>query len=169
MDEKSGRSFLVIFGLPGAGKSYVADILGKKFGYFVYDGDADIPKRMREALFKKQTITDPMRREFLTRMIASVRKLTQTHHKLAVHQTFIKEFMQKAFLDAFPYATFLLITAPDAVREQRYRKRKYFNLGLDYLRHMSNLFEQPKIPHVVIKNSESGTKAILAQLKILTA
>ncbi len=38
---------LVVFGLPGAGKSFVADILRESFDYVVYDGDADIPNAMR--------------------------------------------------------------------------------------------------------------------------
>ncbi|MEK7129945.1 MAG: AAA family ATPase [Patescibacteria group bacterium] len=165
MKKKVDRSLLVIFGLPGAGKTYAADVLGKKFGYFIYDGDTDIPEYMRDALLNKAIITDAMRREFLTRMIASITKLTQTHHKLAVHQTLIKEFMRKEFLDAFPHAQFLLVETDDVIREQRYMKRDYFNLGLPYLRHMSNLFEQPEIPHIIIENGTDGEKAILAQLK----
>ena len=158
-------SLVVIFGLPGAGKSYVAEALHTHFRYTVYDGDRDIPKHMREALLNKQIITDAMRREFLTCMIASVNKLTQTHRKLAIHQTLIKEFMRKEFLDAFPHAQFLLVETDDVIREQRYMKRDYFNLGLPYLRHMSNLFEQPEIPHIIIENGTDGEKAILAQLK----
>ncbi|MBI5619487.1 AAA family ATPase [Candidatus Gottesmanbacteria bacterium] len=163
MKTKRSQSLLVIFGLPGAGKSYVADVLGKKFGYFVYDGDRDIPQYMRDALLNKQMITDAMRRDFLARMIASVSKLAQTHHKFAVHQTFIKEFMRKKFLEAFPHAQFILVESSNDIREKRYMKRKYFNLGLAYLRHMSELFEKPSISHYVICNNEDGSGKIMQQ------
>lgn len=167
MENRIDRSLLVIFGLPGAGKSYVAKVLGKRFGYFVYDGDTDIPQHMRDALFKKEIITDTMRREFLTRMIASVSKLAQTHHKLAVHQTFIKEFMRKEFLDAFPHAQFILVECPDTLREQRYMKRQYFNLGLPYLRHITKLFEHVTIPHRILNNSTHGNFDVVKQLQSL--
>lgn len=143
----------------------MADVLGKKFGYVVYDADTDIPNHMRRALLNKEIITDSMRREFLDRMIASVGKLIHVHPKLAIHQTFIKEFMRREFLAAFRHAQFILVECQDALREQRYMKRQYFNLGLAYLRHMSELFEKPSISHNVIYNNEDGSEKIMQQLK----
>ena len=158
------KRLLVVFGLPGAGKSYVAQLLKTECGYLIHDGDDDIPKHMREALFRKKIITDDMRAQFTANMIASVKKLTQAHDKLVVHQTFLKEFMRRQFLEAFPYATFILVQTPDKLRETRYLNRVYFNLGLDYLRHMSGLFETPKIPHKTVKNEHEGEEKILSQL-----
>ena len=158
-------SLVVIFGLPGAGKSYVAEVLHAHFRYTVYDGDRDIPQNMKDALFQKKEITDVMRREFLDNMITSIRTLSETHEKLAAHQTFLKEFMRKKIFDAFPYAKFILVETDDAIREQRYMKRDYFNLGLGYLRHMCSLFEQPRILHSVIKNNTDGTTDVIKQLQ----
>jgi gluconate kinase len=149
------KSLFVIFGLPGAGKSFVANILNKRFGYFIYDGDLDIPIVMRYALFNKEEITDTMRKEFICAMIASVKTLAKTHKRLAIHQTFLKGFMRKQFLEAFPETQFILVESPDILREKRYMKRKYFNLGLSYLRHMSALFETPQIPHETFYNGEN--------------
>lgn len=157
-------SLLVVFGLPGAGKSYVAEILGKKFNYFVYDGNNDIPKHMRDILNKKGPITDAMRKAFVANMTASVGKLLQTRGKLVIHQAFIKEFMRTQFLEAFPNAQFILVQSPDSIREQRYMKRQYFNLGLAYLHHMSGLFETPKIPHTTIYNKEDGIDELERQI-----
>jgi shikimate kinase len=33
---------LVLFGLPGTGKTYVGKILEKDFGFFLHDGDTDL-------------------------------------------------------------------------------------------------------------------------------
>lgn len=156
---------LVIFGKPGAGKSYVADILAKKFGFFVYDGDGDIPETMKKTLYERGPITDAMRREFLHNLIASISRLITTHEKLVINQAFIKHFMQKEFLDGFPQAQFILVTAAEGIREKRYMARDYFNLGLPYLRQMSSLFEEPEIPHITIVNNQDGRSGIEKQLQ----
>lgn len=159
------RHLLVVFGKPGAGKSYIADVAARNLGYFPYNGDTDIPQDMNDALFQKKEITDTMRRQFLDAMIASIAALSTTHDKIIVHQTFIKECMRKKVLDTFPYAKFLLVEADDAIREKRYMKRKYFNLGLPYLRRMSDLFEPVQIPHSKIINDDEGAAHITEQLE----
>lgn len=161
------QKLIIVFGLPGAGKSYAADVLAKSFGFTHYNGDSDIPDGMRDALWKKEKITDDMRRHFIANMIASVKKIATSENKLVIHQTFLKEFMRKQFLEAFPHAQFLLIETPTHIREARYMKRKYFNLGLKYLRHMSALFEPVQIPHSMIINSKDGKKDIKGQLEKL--
>ena len=155
---------LIIFGKPGAGKSYVAEIFEKKFGYFSWNGDDALPPDMREKLFQKAEITEAMRTQFLTNMIEGIKKLVKKHEKLVVHQTFLKEYMRKQIAADFPKATFVLIECTDSIRESRYLNRKYFNLGLPYLRRMTNLFEPVHIPHKIIKNNNNGQEHILKQL-----
>lgn len=159
------NKLIVVFGLPGAGKSYVATIIEKSFGYVPYNGDDDLPKLMKQALYEKKIITDDMRREFITNMVASVKNLMQKKKDVVVHQAFIKEFMRRQLLDAIPAAQFILVQTDKAIREKRYMKRAYFNLGLDYLRHMSELFEPVRISHDTIYNSKEGNREITGQLK----
>jgi gluconate kinase len=153
-------NLLIVFGKPGAGKSYVAEILEKQFGYFSYNGDDGLPQDMKDALFRKIHITDEMRRRFLENMVAEIKKLSRQHNKLVVHQTFLKENMRKKILNEFPNAWFVLVECNDNIREKRYMERKYFNLGLPYLRKMTNLFEPVHIPHGVLYNNIEGLKNI---------
>jgi gluconate kinase len=161
------NKLLIIFGKPGAGKSYVAEILQKQFGYFSFNGDDALPADMKKKLFKKEKITDDMRDRFADHMIAMINTLISQHTYLVVHQTFLKEFMRKMLLEVFPDAQCILIECDDTVREQRYMKRGYFNLGLPYLRLMTDLFEPAGIPHKTINNNKNGTTDILNQLKLL--
>ena len=57
---------LIIFGKPGAGKSYVADIAAHSFGYFSHNGDTDIPTDMKDALFQKKKLPIPCGGNFWT-------------------------------------------------------------------------------------------------------
>ena len=156
---------IIVFGLPGAGKSYVANVVEQSFGYTPYNGDDDIPVEMKKALYEKKIITDGMRIAFIANMVISIKKLVQKKSKIVVHQAFIKEFMRRQLLDAIPAAQFILVQTDKAIREKRYMKRAYFNLGLDYLRHMSELFEPVRISHDTIYNSKEGNREITGQLK----
>jgi gluconate kinase len=160
-------SLLVVFGLPGAGKSFVADILAKHFDYHIHNGDDDIPSHMKDTLIEKGNITDDMRRAFAANMIATTETLFKSHPRLVIHQTFLKEFMREAFLKHFPQATFILVQSQETLREKRYMRREYFNLGLAYLRHMSGLFEPPHIPHTILTNDGEGLEHIQTQLTTL--
>ncbi len=159
------NAILIVFGLPGVGKSYVAKILADSFGYFPYDGDDALPKDMKQALFRKESITDQMRKNFIANMIESTQQLAKKQNKLVVHQTFLKEFMRRQVIDALPQAKLILVKSNNATREQRYMKRTYFNLGLEYLRHMSSLFEPVRTVHDTLYNNKEGNREITMQLK----
>lgn len=155
---------LFLFGLPGAGKSFVADILAESFGYTLHDGDEDLPVSMKQALFQKAPITDQMREEFTEHMISSLSRLAKVPIKVAFHQTLLKEFMRERLQKIFPNATFILVTSDTSTREKRYMDRQYFNLGLPYLRQMSRAFDPPRIAHRVLINQTDGRQEILSQL-----
>ena len=159
------NQIIVVFGKPGAGKSYIAKILEEHFDYFPYNGDDALPPDMKEKLFRKEKITENMRNRFLENMISKIHTLSDLHSKLVVHQTFLRKFMRKKLLSEVPNAKFLLVETDDSLREKRYKERKYFNLGLPYLRQMSNLFEAVRIPHEVIYNNKEGPQEIIKQLR----
>jgi gluconate kinase len=161
------KNLLVVFGKPGAGKSFIAEIFRDTYGYSIHNSDDDLPKDMKRALQNTLPITDTMRKQFLKKIIESTQTLTKQHIKLIIDQTFLKEFMRVVFLENFPNAQFVLVESDDKTREDRYMKRNYFNLGLPYLRHMSKLFEAPQIPHLTIYNNNEGTKEIELQIKNL--
>ena len=106
-----------------------------------------------------------MRQKFVQQMIEYIKQMTPHTHKLAIHQTLLKEFMRQALSEAFPNARFILIQCKTNIRETRYQQREYFNLGLEYLRTMSELFDPPQLTHSCIDNSSSGIGNIRRQLQ----
>jgi gluconate kinase len=119
---------------------------------------------MRQALFQKSEISNAMRTDFVQSMIRHIRQLLSKQSKLAVHQTLLKSFMREALAKEFPQATFLLVQSDTKIREERYIERKYFNLGIEYLRHMSALFDPPTGAASRLINSQDGKEEILKQL-----
>lgn len=160
------NTIFVTFGLPGAGKSYVARQF-LDYGFFYHDGDDDLPEAMRTAIAASQPINDTMRDAFFAQIIASTARLMPDYPRVVIAQTFIKEKYRRQFLEAFPQARFVLVTADDAVRERRLAERPYMPLAPEYVRCMNGLFEPPHIPHDVLVNDVDGTAHIHGQLAVL--
>lgn len=160
---------LVVFGLPGVGKTYVSNILNKEFGFFVYEADEDMQKDLKDAIVKGK-VTDQLRDIFFIHLIKKVQQLSFHHKKIVVSQTFIKEKYREQFMKAFPKALFILIDAESNIREHRLMTRNTWQLSLEQWRYMSALFEDPKIKHFILKNNDEGEKNLRQYLrKLLTA
>ncbi|MDO8583518.1 MAG: AAA family ATPase [bacterium] len=159
---------IVLFGLPGAGKTYVGNILKENFSFFLHDGDNDLPKLMKQTLMSKKAINNTMRDEFFKKLIASVKKLSAKYNKLTITQTFIKEKYRLQFLQQFPETRFMLIASNADIRRERLKKRKVgFPLDSEYAKSMDKIFESPKINHTVLINEKDGKEELLRQLKKL--
>lgn len=150
---------IVIFGLPGTGKTYVGNLLRDEFGFFFYEGDKDLTRDIKKAILEKRIFTDPMRNDFFKKLIGSVLKISENHKNLVVAQTFIKEKYREQFLEKFPDAIFVLVKTNKKLREERLSKRKSVN-DLDYIREMVKIFEEPKIKHVVLENDTKGKEEL---------
>ncbi len=159
----------VLFGLPGAGKSYVGKIFRDQFGFYFHDGDLSLPKKMQQALDREQTITDDMRNSFIDNLIKDTKKLLATHNLLVVTQTFIKERHRQQFLKHFPAAEFVLIEASDNIRLKRLMMRKNSPLSLSYASQMALNFDKPLIYFKTILNNLDGDTDIIRQIKNLLA
>ncbi len=156
-----------IFGLPGAGKTFIGQILKKDFGFYLYEGDQDMPPELKTALEKQEAVNDELRDAFFEKLINSIKQLLNQHENIVVTQTFIKEKYREQFLQAFPQASFILVEANDVIREERLVKRKEWQLDLEYWRNMATLFEQPQIPHQTILNN-NGEEEVKKQIHSLS-
>lgn len=158
---------IVLFGLPGSGKTYAGKVLEKEFGFYLHDGDQDLPEDMKTALLHNSLVTDDMRDKFFQQVIEATKQLEKSYTTIAVAQTFIKEKYRELFLKTFPHAKFILIQAPITVREKRLAKRKNYPIDEAYARNMVKMFEIPSIPHTVLVNEKEGEEEIKKQLQLL--
>jgi gluconate kinase len=156
---------IVLFGLPGAGKSFIGDLLQDEFHFYHYDGDQSLPKIMKQAIFKKLPITNTMRTIFFKRLTQKTKKLLLTHQKIIVSQTFIKDKYRKYFLAQIPEAQFILIKAKKSIREKRLLKRLEYPLDIKYAQKMITIFEKPKIVSKQITNNIDGKKSLRLKLQ----
>ncbi len=94
-------SLIVVFGLPGSGKTFVGRVFEKYFGYYSYDGDNDLTEEMKVAIKTKTVFTDQMRDVFFEKLIGNIQELKFKHKKLIIAQTFIKEKYRVDLLKKF--------------------------------------------------------------------
>lgn len=158
---------IILFGLPGSGKSFVGTVFQKYFDFYFFDGDLALPKNMKRALNVQSEITNDMRDEFFQRLIKIVKKLTKQKEKIIIAQTCIKEKYRELLLNHIPDARFILIQTDTIIRETRLDKRKNYPLEKEYARKMCRNFDMPKIKHEVILNNEDGKENIKKQIELM--
>lgn len=158
---------IILFGFPGAGKSYIGSLLRDTFGYYFIEGDTFLPQSMLSALNTNTPITDEMRDEFMDVLIGEYNNAIQTYDKVVLSQTFLQDRHRTRFQHNFPETLFLLVEAPDPMREIRYMDRKSLSFNVEYLRKMVSLFEPITVPYHRIYNENEGTQEIIQQLQLL--
>jgi len=159
-------SLIILFGLPGTGKSYVGKIFEKYFDFYFYDGDNDLTEEMKEAIKVQRVFTDKMRDVFFEKLIRNVQKLKSKHKKLVVAQTFIKEKYRLDLLNKIPKTKFILVETKKSIREKRLFQRTDYPLDLEYVRKMELNFDKPIISHLIIVNNIDGVEVTKKQIKL---
>lgn len=157
----------ILFGLPGAGKTYVGSIFQKQFGFYFYEGDTELIDEMKEAIQTKTVFTDEMRDKFFAELLKKINLLSKSYQRIVVSQTFIKEKYRQQVLATFPEAQFILVQTDTAIREKRLEQRTDYPLDLAYSRKMVANFEDAKIPHTILVNNEQGELFIQKKLRKL--
>ena len=157
-----------MFGLPGAGKSFVARQFASLEGAHFHDGDDDLPADMRAAIDAAQKVTPDMRDRFVDAMSHSVESLLRRHQDVVLAQTFLKQRHRERFLSRFPAARFVLVAAPTELREHRLANRHHQPLEPAYARAMTSLFDPPPRGVRVITN-DGDAQRLEEQLRSLRA
>ncbi len=162
-------SLVILFGLPGTGKTYVGKIFEKYLAYHFYDGDNDLTPEMNYAIKTKTVFTEQMRDIFFAKLIKSIFDLKSKHKKLVVAQTFIKERYRTDLIKKIPEAKFILIKTKKSIREKRLAQRTELPLNIDYARKMVSNFDQPMIDHLKIVNDADDEENIRKQIMSILA
>jgi len=158
---------VILFGLPGTGKTFVGKVFEKYFKYYFYDGDNDLTPEMKAAIKSKTVFTDKMRDIFFEILTNKIKALAEKYAKLVVAQTFIKEKYRIDLLKKIPEAKFILIETKKNIREKRLMERIDYPLDLEYARKMEGNFDSPTIDYLKMTNDTHGDKVIKEQIEKL--
>ncbi|KJG37416.1 hypothetical protein UA32_12975 [Photobacterium angustum] len=155
-------SVLFLFGLSGAGKSYVGDVIGAHDDWFVYHADDDLTDDMREVIGANKPFTDEMRDDFFIRISQKVNHFRTLYPRVVVTQGAYKKQHRDFLRQNITDIDMIYVTATDSLIHQRleYRINGISNESADAIKH---IFEAPDHTVKTIFNYE-GKTSIIEQL-----
>lgn len=163
LDLSRAPSVLYFYGLAGAGKSYVADLVGRLAGWQVHDADDDLTPELRQALAEQRHFTLEMLDRFFEVVSSRVTELARTHGRLAVSQATYRRRHREYLTSHVRGMDLICVTAQDATILQRLRRRGG-QVTPDYAILMKLGFEPPPPGAKVIENDRDDA-AIVSQLR----
>jgi len=150
---------IFLFGLAGAGKNFVGDLLSRHSGRLVYHADTDIPESMRHAIAQKKNFTDQMRDEFFEVIRHKVLELQGKHRQLIITQAAYKQRHRDFIRQHIPGVQFVHVTADDVVIAQRLQRRGDW-ISPEYAAQMRAQFEAPSVQYPEIVNNGTTTEVL---------
>jgi gluconokinase len=156
---------LFLFGLAGAGKTHVGQLVSQLSGRFFYDADADISEAMKQALAEQRPFTEAMRDDFFPRVVERIRQLQKTHGALVVTQGVYKQRHRDYLEQALPQMQLLCVQCTAPLLQQRLAHRTH-GISPDSAAALLADFETPA-PHLPIIHNDTDAAAVIAQLQAL--
>jgi gluconate kinase len=123
LDLTHAPAVLFFFGLSGAGKTHVGQLVSRLSGRFLYDADADITDAMRHALATQQPFTEAMRAEYFPRIVQKIYTLQQQYGALVVTQAVYKQQHREALLAQIHDMHLLCVCCNESVLQKRLAAR----------------------------------------------
>lgn len=151
---------IVLFGLSGAGKSYIGQLLAQHTNLYFWDADEALTEDMHNCLLNNRSFTQAMRDHFVDIVIENIKKLQKTYPHLVVAQALYKNKNRKQILNTFLDTHFVEIEVNNDIIEQRLRQRVN-SINPDYAHLIRRHFESPTHPHWVINNNNKQNDAHL--------
>ncbi len=122
---------VVVFGLSGSGKSFVASILSEEFGYEWIRSDvirkelAGIgPTESARAEFGKGIYTEEMTRRVYEEMVRRAASCLKTGGKVVLDATFLKRWQRELVTSSFDRPLFILVWASEEEIKRRLSNRE---------------------------------------------
>jgi gluconokinase len=155
-------SVIFLFGLSGAGKSYVGDIIGSHEDWFVYHADDDLTEAMRHVITSKKAFTEEMRDEFFFRIAEKVKYYLTLYPRVVVTQGAYKKKHRQFLRQKINDIEMICVTASDSLIHKRLEDRidGISNESAEAIKH---IFEEPEDTVKVLFNWE-GQTSIIEQL-----
>ncbi|MDO8907684.1 MAG: AAA family ATPase [Pseudohongiella sp.] len=159
---------LFLFGLSGAGKSYVGDLISVHTGWPVYHADIDITPQMRQALADARPFTDAMRDDYFARLPGYIQAHRQAGLPLIVTQGAYKRRHRNELKTRIPGLEPIWVDAPPELIIQRLEQRGQGIRAASAAALFSD-FEAPADTHIRIVNDGDKNRVLQQCRACITA
>jgi gluconate kinase len=154
---------LILFGLPGVGKSFAGQVLHSDFGFAFHEADDDIPDDYRQLVLAGEVVGEPMRDAYHRHLLDRIGALYAVHPRLAVAAPLLRDRHRHWIHQRFARAIFILVRCDQPAWEARLGERTH-TISLGYARKVAGLFEPVTLSHFVLENSADGPGDLRAQI-----
>jgi len=169
------KKVIVIFGLSGSGKSFLARILHEEFGYewlrsdVIRKGLMNIkPEEKASAEFGKGIYTEDITRRVYREMIKKALDLTSKGKRVVLDATFLRKWQRELVSESFEDPLFILAWADEEEIKRRLVSRKDVS-DADYRIYLKQkeIFEPPEETNYVKLNTQKTREELKSVLENL--
>ncbi len=154
---------LILFGLPGAGKSFAGQILSTDFGFTFHEADDDIPDDYRQQVLAGQVVGEPRRDAYHRQLIERIAELQTVHPRLAVAAPLLRDRHRQWIQERFPQAAFVLVTCDPQAWQARLAARTH-TISLEYAQKVASMNEPVTVPYMALDDSADGADGLRQQI-----
>lgn len=151
---------IIIFGLPGSGKSYFASRLAKKIGAKYVNSD-----RVRKELFAERDYSDQEKKIVYNHMQADMMQAVVQNNNLVLDATFHREETRKLFTDKIQNKEeiqFIEVQADEEIIRNRVsRKREYSDADFAVYKLILDENEPLLGPHLILQSTNENIDDML--------
>lgn len=153
---------LIVFGLPGSGKSYFAARLATLINADYINSD-----RVRKSIFSSRTYSKQEKHLVYTQMLKQMKLAIQQHKNLVLDATFHENDMRTKFSDAALAAggvTYIEITADESlIRDRLSRSREDSEANFEVYKKLKEQWEPLAEKHLVLRSTNNNIEEMLRQ------
>ena len=151
---------VIVFGLPGSGKSYFASRLAEKIKAEYVNSD-----RVRKEMFTERTYSPQEKKAVYDKMFRQMKKAVKQNTNLVLDATFHKSETRKMFIDKMEgigRILFIEIQADEnIIRERLKKERPYSEADYTIYKLISQHNEPLDEPHLVLKSTNDNINEML--------
>ena len=147
---------IILFGLPGSGKSYFASKLAKKLRTRYVNSDV-----IRNQLFVVKEYSQEEKKKVYSEMVREMKKAIQQNANIVLDATFYKKSIRKKFSEAVKEfgqsIIFIEVWADKKVIIKRLsRKRQYSDADYSVHLYIKEVFEPMKREHLILHSTQEN-------------
>lgn len=151
---------VIVFGLPGSGKSFFASRLAK-----MIDADYINSDRIRKEMFKRRTYSEQEKTAVYNAMLEKMRDAIDQRKNLVLDATFHKNETRKLFLQEIKGKDkiyFMKVwTAENIARERLKESRPYSEADYEVYKLIRQHWEALNEPHLMLESTNENIKIML--------
>ena len=151
---------VIVFGLPGSGKSYFASHLAGMINAEYINSD-----KVRRTMFDTRTYSKKEKLAVYNEMISQIGEAVKQHKNLVLDATFYKNDIREKFLNEAEDndgIIFIEIRAEEhLIRERLKRPREYSEADFKVYKKIKKQWEPLKANHLILQSTDSNIREML--------